>query len=140
MTDKYKRQKKYYRRNREKILRHSHEYYLKHKEEKRAYGRKYYSKPEVKERCRKLAKRRIQKRRLLLIKLLGNKCVKCGFDDWRALQIDHIHGGGNKERKKRKHMDSYYKSIIESVKRGEKKYQLLCANCNWIKKYENSEA
>ena len=27
---------------------------------------------------------------------------------------------------------------IEQIKK-EKKYQLLCANCNWIKRFENKE-
>lgn len=30
---------------------------------------------------------------------LGGSCVKCSFLDSRALQIDHINGGGTQERK-----------------------------------------
>jgi hypothetical protein len=36
------------------------------------------------------------KKRRKLIDFMGGKCVWCGFDDIRALQIDHINGGGNK--------------------------------------------
>lgn len=67
---------------------------------------------------------------------LGGKCVACGYDaDWRALQIDHILGGGGRDRKKYKDVKAYYEHIIED----DTGYQLLCANCNWIKKYENHE-
>ncbi len=73
-------------------------------------------------------------------KLLGNKCVKCGIQDHRVLQIDHIDGGGTKERKEiRLSGTVFHVSVIESVKSNENKYQLLCSNCNWIKRFENKE-
>jgi len=74
-----------------------------------------------------------------MISLLGGKCG-CGFSDWRALQIDHINGGGNKDRAK--NGNSYTKlrnEVREDVKNNGNKYQLLCSNCNWIKRYENNE-
>lgn len=72
-----------------------------------------------------------------VFRLLGDKCVRCGFMDIRALQIDHVNGGGLKE--KRGTPKSYYMLVLKSIERGEQKYQLLCANCNWIKAYENHE-
>ena len=70
------------------------------------------------------------------IAILGGKCVRCGFNDWRALQIDHINGGGNQEIKQ-----IGATGILGKVLRGETEdYQLLCANCNWIKRYEEGEA
>jgi hypothetical protein len=69
--------------------------------------------------------------------LLGDKCVMCGFNDPRALQIDHVNGGGCKEI--RNMTKSYYKSVLEKLLSGSKDYQLLCANCNWIKRFENKE-
>ena len=72
--------------------------------------------------------------------LLGNKCIKCGFEDSRALQIDHINGGGYTERKQyNKSPSKYYKNILNSIINKENKYQLLCANCNWIKRFKNNE-
>ena len=66
--------------------------------------------------------------------ILGKVCVKCGFDDIRALQIDHIFGGGTKEfRGKTAH------GKLKLIKASPERYQLLCANCNWIKRYENGE-
>jgi len=70
--------------------------------------------------------------------ILGNKCVKCGFLDERALQIDHINGGGRKERMNMVGT-TFYKFVLESVLKEENRYQLLCANCNWIKRHENNE-
>jgi hypothetical protein len=69
--------------------------------------------------------------------LLNNRCASCGFYDIRALCIDHKNGGGSLERLKLKGM--YYKTILNNIINGSKKYQLLCANCNLIKKIENQE-
>jgi hypothetical protein len=72
---------------------------------------------------------------------LGGKCSKCGFQDSRALQIDHVNGDGYVERHKKKIMaTTLLKDVINSMIQKEKKYQLLCANCNWIKRVENKEA
>lgn len=67
--------------------------------------------------------------------VLGNACVRCGFSDKRALQIDHINGGGSQENRNMSRHE-FMKKVI-SV--GRKEYQLLCANCNWIKRAENGE-
>lgn len=74
-----------------------------------------------------------QRRRKEARELLGGVCVRCGFSDPRALQIDHIHGGGNQERKHN------HDSAAARVIRGEVGFQLLCANCNVIKRIENHE-
>jgi hypothetical protein len=68
--------------------------------------------------------------------LLGGKCSRCGFDDERALQIDHINGGGAKDVAQK---GSYQRRVLQSIMDGEKKFQLLCANCNWIKRFEKKE-
>jgi len=69
---------------------------------------------------------------------MGGKCSKCGFNDYRALQIDHINGDGKKERKFICR-DNYYPNVLKSFLAGEKRYQLLCCNCNWIKREVNGE-
>jgi hypothetical protein len=78
------------------------------------------------------------KKRNLMLFILGGKCVRCGFQDIRALQIDHINGGGIKERKLLNTKD-FHRKVLKSLKNKENKYQLLCANCNWIKRSENKE-
>lgn len=73
-----------------------------------------------------------------ILTLLGGKCVRCGITDARVLQIDHTNGGGTKERKLTfgNNKNGYYLHILKVEGRG---YQLLCANCNWIKRYEQHE-
>lgn len=78
-----------------------------------------------------------QKIRQKVLELLGNKCVKCGFSDYRALQIDHINGDSPDDGTVTG--SSYYKRVIASIEKEELKYQLLCSNCNWIKRYEKNE-
>jgi len=63
-------------------------------------------------------------------------CTKCGFDNVKALSIDHIGGGGNQHRKKIKTWSIYRWLINQGFPSG---YQTLCMNCQWIKKLENKE-
>lgn len=70
------------------------------------------------------------KYRLKAIMILEPVCIECGFTDIRALQIDHINGGGTQERKE-EHNYITYKRIASGDTEG---YQVLCANCNWIKR------
>lgn len=72
--------------------------------------------------------------RAAVVAALGGRCVQCGFTDVRALQIDHVAGGGVRERR----TIGYY-GICQRVLRGSKGYQLLCANCNWIKRAVRGE-
>ncbi len=66
-------------------------------------------------------------------------CVKCGFDDIRALSIDHINGYGKKLDKtysNRSGTGLYYWLIRSCFPKG---YQTLCMNCQWIKRVINKE-
>jgi len=78
-----------------------------------------------------------QKIRFQVIEILGGKCLHCGFSDYRALQIDHVNGDSPTDG--RVTGSSYFKRVTESVKQNENRYQLLCSNCNWIKRYEKKE-
>lgn len=69
-----------------------------------------------------------------VVQILGGKCSRCPVADFRCLQIDHVNGGGTKERQKIGPLAIYRKII-----KGATNYQLLCANCNWIKRYEEKE-
>lgn len=74
-----------------------------------------------------------------VVSILGSECVLCGYDDKRALQIDHINGGGKKERREIPNTNKFYEIVINSFIAKENKYQLLCANCNVIKRIINKE-
>ena len=96
--------------------------------------------------CRQ--KRRMQQKNLILkmkLRVIAhysngqNTCARCNFSDVRALQIDHINGGGTKEVRELNEtfgMSFYSYLIVSDFPEG---YQVLCANCNWIKKAENNE-
>jgi hypothetical protein len=83
---------------------------------------------------------RRNKLREQILDILGRKCVRCGYDaDVRALQIDHVNGGGSQERKKLVYGIPYYRRILESVQTNSGEFQVLCANCNVIKRMEEQE-
>lgn len=81
---------------------------------------------------RKLLYRIVRK---MAITKLGGKCIRCGFSDHRALQIDHVNGGGLTELR----ATAWRQYILAVLADTEGKYQCLCANCNWIKRNENDE-
>jgi hypothetical protein len=76
---------------------------------------------------------------LKAIELLGNECSRCHEKDWRCLQIDHIKGHGYSQKRKYSCAETLYRHIISDIMNESKDYQCLCANCNWIKKYERNE-
>ncbi len=65
-------------------------------------------------------------------------CVRCGFSDLRALSLDHIKGGGNKERiRLRRRGVNFYRWLKQNGYPNI--YQVLCMNCQFIKRHENGE-
>jgi hypothetical protein len=123
----------YYQRNKSKISKRCKERYYSNLESEHKRRRDYY----VKNREVSLYKTKVYRNSLrdMIFELLGNKCTKCPFSDKRALQIDHINGGGSQERKIYKSPVAFYHKVINKPS----DYQLLCANCNMIKKHENKE-
>jgi hypothetical protein len=84
---------------------------------------------------RRQAKQYIRRLRAEVLEKLGGTCVRCGFSDPRALQVDHIHGGGGVERRILGN-GALLRKVLADTKG---LYQLLCANCNSIKRYEEKE-
>lgn len=67
------------------------------------------------------------------------KCQKCGFNDIRALSIDHINGDGNKHREEIGRgggHDLCYWLRLNGYPQG---FQILCMNCQFIKRHEKQE-
>lgn len=135
---------KFYYRNKDKenkrtIMRNKLKYQQdpKYREYMANYKKTYYQKNREVERLK--AKIRWAERRRKVLEYVGGEtginCKRCGFDDIRALQIDHVNGGGRIE--VRKFRDN--KKYLEHITKTPNNYQLLCANCNWIKKVENNE-
>jgi hypothetical protein len=65
----------------------------------------------------------------------GGKCSACGFSDRRALQLDHVNSGGSRECREIGTVGVMRRALADTTG----KYQLLCANCNWIKRWEKNE-
>jgi hypothetical protein len=85
------------------------------------------------------------KLRQAIIEAFGGQCVQCGFSDPRALQLDHINGDGRRlndwRKGNRPHWDlrARYTFIVTHPEEAHRTLQLLCANCNWIKRVEKKE-
>jgi len=114
------------------------------KEYMRNYIRsRYHNDPIFRANQKRYVKEGRRKITMEIFNLLGNKCNNplCSTPrdklDSRCLQIDHVNGGGKKE--KREFETIYYRHILRKIQSGSKDYQLLCANCNVIKRYKNKE-
>lgn len=127
--------KRHYQKNKEEIKAKARAKHYENKEENNKRSREYSAAHKEENNIR--ARRYRENRRNQIFSILGDKCIRCGFKDKRALQIDHVNGGGTKERRSYgNRLDKHYKDVFEAVKNGSKEYQILCANCNSIKRYE----
>jgi len=111
----------YYQKNREAIIQRTKTYH----DENLAWYTKYH-------------KEWYQKVRLEVLARVDPdmKCAMCGCADTRFLEVNHIRGGGNKERKGYKN-DSHDVGhnmilLIHNGKRGIEDLNLLCRACNSI--------
>lgn len=136
--------------NKEQERSYNTAYYAQNGEHLREYAKAYYYAkkdgtfvPRVPEsagmttlEAKRLWSRRAQEklRKKAIDSLGGPKCKHCGFSDERALQIDHVNGGGVEERKR-----IGWKTMLRRVIQQPHEYQVLCANCNWIKRAERGE-
>ena len=56
------------------------------------------------------------------------------------MQIDHINGGGVRDQLVNGHsVWRLRRAIMADLGAACAKYQVLCANCNWIKRFTNNE-
>lgn len=123
--------KRYYQGHREQILKRRKEYNEKLRQRAKITGERWYAKSdEVYARRIQRTKEHQWEVKLAIIELFGGKCLRCGNDDPRVLQLNHISGNGRQERK-----SNFYRRIL----RGERltdDLELLCANCNLVYEYE----
>jgi hypothetical protein len=90
-------------------------------------------------RRRKLRNARYKQLRGYIIDALGGRCCKCGFCDRRALQVDHVNGDGYLFKSEMTNPAAMWELVQKDVKEQTGKFQLLCANCNWIKKHDDQD-
>ena len=108
-------------------------------ERQRAYRERH---PEYRERNLSITRERKKRLRLEILTHYGGGkpvCVRCGFDDIRALSIDHINGRpANFATQIRKGVKT--EAAISLKKQGfPPGYQTLCMNCQWIKRNTKGE-
>jgi hypothetical protein len=79
-----------------------------------------------------LGKESFRKIRREVINALGGKCACCGEMEFQFLAIDHIHGGGSKEKAalKKRGTGSFFPAYVKSLGCPKDKYRVLCHNCN----------
>jgi hypothetical protein len=105
-------------------------------EDRQAYMKAYWADPVNAERNRLLNLETRRQRRRDVVAQLGGKCVCCGYTG-TALQVDHINDDGYVERKQ--DGQNFQRKMYLRVLAGDPGYQLLCANCNWEKRFARDE-
>ena len=91
------------------------------------------------ERIRQRARERARRIRERVIKKYGGRCQcpGCGVTQYEFLVIDHVNGGGSKERREKWSSSSQtFFTYLDRHPRSAK-YQVLCQNCNSAKAYHS---
>ena len=128
--------RKWYAENRGKVLQKQHDYYrekisLMTPEEKKEWNA---YRLQIESRARAKLKGDV-------IRHYSNgtmTCLWCGFGDIRALSIDHINGNGAKEKRDKNWSGAKFYVRLRQLGYPEG-YQVLCMNCQWIKRTKNEE-
>src|SRR5271157_4917708 len=100
--------------NREKLRESYRLHYARNAETLREKKQKYKeaNREKVLASDRKSGKKFRDQLRQDVILIFGGKCIRCGFTDWRALQVDHINGGGTRERKSLRNHQAFCESLL----------------------------
>jgi hypothetical protein len=84
-------------------------------------------------------KDRYQKARKEIFELYNNECSNCHHKDIRVLQLDHKNRDKYGSRLNNRRIGlNLCRSILNGTYPKED-FQLLCANCNWLKRLVNNE-
>lgn len=127
------RAKDYYWQHRKERLECAKEYRKKNKEEIKVKMKKWRKRNKGK--YNEYHRRYYHKLRLEVLTHYGGsppKCACCPEGHIEFLSLDHIHGGGNKERKK-----YGVGGLLVFLRKNNfpDDYQVLCRNCNWAKSH-----
>jgi hypothetical protein len=126
-------------RNKQNINAYAREYRILHKKECKEAIQKWRKNKSI--HVKNYNKAWLRLRRLRIISHYSNGkscCYRCGNTDLRVLSIDHINSGGCKHTKELiKQGTNLYTWIIKN--NFPSGFQILCMNCQWIKRYEKQE-
>jgi hypothetical protein len=75
--------------------------------------------------------------RLRALALYEDKCARCGITDERVLDFDHIIAYSTDKNQERNSYNIHRGLVDGEIPKSE--YQVLCRNCNHIKRLENNE-
>src|SRR3990167_1935923 len=137
-TIRLKKQRERYKKAQKERLEYAKTYRLNNLERLRKRAReRYWENPE---RFKKLERNNRRKNwtalKELVLQKFNGECKECKITDIRVLQIDHVKGDGHKDRKNGLQGVSLLRAVLKDT---QGRFQLLCANCNWIKRVENEE-
>jgi len=99
----------------------------------RLYKKEYNRNPKNKALKNLSARKALMINRISIIKHYSHgkfECSRCKIRDFRVLDLDHLNGGGSKERKNSDPSKFYRKLTKDGLPSG---FQVLCRNCNWLK-------
>jgi len=134
--------------NLEKRRKGARKRYWKKRDDLLVKSRMYYSDPINKQRHIERNRARRQKIKIEVLSHYGGMPPKCAnpfglhltkdpfLNDIRSLSLDHINGNGNQQRKQLGADSIYVWLIKNNFPEG---YQVLCMNCQWIKRVKNNE-
>ena len=89
-------------------------------------------------------KEKNQRYRDKLFQILGGTICNCKGCLWHkgrcvvstslCLQFDHLDGGGSKDQREHGALPRMWKYYVNHPEEAKRKLQVLCVNCNWIKR------
>lgn len=86
------------------------------------------------EKAREKTRRATKRLKDKIFAMYGKVCMRCGFEDERALTLDHIQHNGAEERKSLGERKVYRKAA--SFFQPEV-YRILCMNCQFVTRFEH---
>lgn len=121
-------QRNYYLNHKDKYVKYAKKHYLKHKEKYNKQSREWHQKNKT--RMNEFGRKHRRKRKVEILEHYGGvQCFICGVDDIEVLTLDHVAGGGTKQRRKFKDGHATYRWIINN--NYPDGFRVLCRNCNW---------
>lgn len=137
------RMRKYYQANREEIIAKVEQYKTNNREivleGKRKFSEEYNQRDYVKAKAREWARNYRRGIKILVLQKVAKggiiKCSQCRCDDVRLLEVDHVNGGGTKERLRFNSNTEYYKWIL--FHRNIEDLAILCRLHNQLRALES---